>query len=115
MVQAAICRISAKPSVVADRLLSRRLRTNSGNLTASPNDFDANHNHNHAAPRKDYELVGLNHFGIVVDDLDAVKERLLELGIEPVYVLDGGMQAWVSGGNKVDTGPSPSRVRAEEE
>ena len=34
------------------------------------------------ATPKDYELVGLNHFGIVVDDLDAMKVRLAELGIE---------------------------------
>jgi catechol 2,3-dioxygenase-like lactoylglutathione lyase family enzyme len=31
----------------------------------------------------DYEHVGLNHFGFVVDDLDAFRNRLKELGVEP--------------------------------
>ena len=31
----------------------------------------------------DYEAVGLNHFGFVVDDLDAARELLVEMGIEP--------------------------------
>ncbi len=30
----------------------------------------------------DYEAVGFNHFGMVVDDLDAMKRRLGELGVE---------------------------------
>ena len=32
---------------------------------------------------KDYGQVGMNHFGFVVDDLDAMKERLLMLGVTP--------------------------------
>ncbi len=31
----------------------------------------------------DYSQVGINHFGFVVDDLDAVKKRLHEMGIDP--------------------------------
>ncbi|MFQ5414912.1 MAG: VOC family protein [Phycisphaerae bacterium] len=31
----------------------------------------------------DYDRVGLNHVGFVVDDLDAVKDRLAALGITP--------------------------------
>jgi catechol 2,3-dioxygenase-like lactoylglutathione lyase family enzyme len=31
--------------------------------------------------RLDYESVGLNHFGFVVDDLDAARDRLERLGI----------------------------------
>ena len=31
----------------------------------------------------DYGAVGLNHFGYVVDDLDAAKRRLAELGAQP--------------------------------
>lgn len=34
-------------------------------------------------PTVDYEAVGLNHFGFVVDDLDAARTRLLELGATP--------------------------------
>lgn len=34
-----------------------------------------------AEPRPDYGQVGLNHFGFVVDDLDAVKTRLGQLGV----------------------------------
>ena len=34
-------------------------------------------------PSLDYEAVGLNHFGFVVDDLDAARGRLAELGITP--------------------------------
>ena len=30
-----------------------------------------------------YDRVGLNHFGFVVDDLDAMKLRLASLGVEP--------------------------------
>ena len=30
----------------------------------------------------DYDRVGFNHFGIVVDDLEAMKRRLVERGIE---------------------------------
>ena len=30
----------------------------------------------------DYETVGFNHFGVVVDDLDATRARLAELGAE---------------------------------
>ena len=33
----------------------------------------------------DYERVGLNHFGIVVDDLDKYRERLSRLGVKPHY------------------------------
>jgi catechol 2,3-dioxygenase-like lactoylglutathione lyase family enzyme len=36
-----------------------------------------------ARPVDDYGAVGLNHFGLVVDDLDAVRERLRGLGFEP--------------------------------
>lgn len=32
---------------------------------------------------KDYGAVGLNHFGLVVDDLASVKERLASKGIDP--------------------------------
>ena len=31
--------------------------------------------------RSDYEAVGLNHFGFVVDDLDEARDRLVDLGI----------------------------------
>ena len=31
----------------------------------------------------DYESVGLNHFGFVVDDLDLARQRLAEQGAEP--------------------------------
>ena len=31
----------------------------------------------------DYDRVGLNHFGFVVDDLDESKKRLLALGASP--------------------------------
>ncbi len=34
-------------------------------------------------PPVDYEAVGLNHFGFVVDDLDAARERLVSLGVTP--------------------------------
>lgn len=34
-------------------------------------------------PVADYEAVGLNHFGFVVDDLDAARERLSSLGVQP--------------------------------
>ncbi len=34
-------------------------------------------------PRIDYEAVGLNHFGFVVDDLDAARDRLVSLGVTP--------------------------------
>lgn len=34
-------------------------------------------------PEPDYESVGLNHFGFVVDDLDAARERLAALGVAP--------------------------------
>ncbi|MCP3904999.1 MAG: VOC family protein [Planctomycetes bacterium] len=30
-----------------------------------------------------YDAVGLNHFGFVVDDLDAARDRLRDLGVEP--------------------------------
>ena len=30
----------------------------------------------------DYEAVGFNHFGVVVDDLDVMKQRLSALGVE---------------------------------
>ncbi len=29
------------------------------------------------------DVVGLNHFGFVVDDIEAVKARLIEIGVEP--------------------------------
>ena len=36
------------------------------------------------APARDYHrLLGMNHAGFVVDDLDAARERLLGLGVEP--------------------------------
>jgi 4-hydroxythreonine-4-phosphate dehydrogenase len=45
------------------------------------------------APRKSYDRVGFNHFGYVVDDLDALKERLATLKVkitEQQYVeIDG--------------------------
>ncbi len=36
----------------------------------------------------DYDAVGLNHFGFVVDSLDAAKRRLRELGVEPHHEAD---------------------------
>jgi catechol 2,3-dioxygenase-like lactoylglutathione lyase family enzyme len=36
----------------------------------------------------DYERVGFNHFGLVVDDLAAAKRRLQQLGIEPSMEAD---------------------------
>ncbi len=41
-----------------------------------------------AASVVDYERVGLNHFGFVVDDLDAARERLLALGATPHHEAD---------------------------
>ena len=35
-----------------------------------------------APTQKSYDLIGLNHFGLVVDDLDLIKVRLGELGVE---------------------------------
>ncbi len=37
---------------------------------------------------QDYGAVGLNHFGVVVDDLAASKKRLAELGITPTTEAD---------------------------
>ena len=37
----------------------------------------------HEKPANDYHVVGLNHFGYVVDDLAAAKSRLESCGIEP--------------------------------
>ena len=36
----------------------------------------------------DYERVGFNHFGVVVDDLAAAKQRLQKLGVEPSMEAD---------------------------
>lgn len=36
----------------------------------------------------DYEAVGFNHFGVVVDSLETMKRRLGELGVEPGDELD---------------------------
>ena len=33
----------------------------------------------------DYQRVGLNHFGMVVGDLDKYRERLSQLGVQPHY------------------------------
>lgn len=33
----------------------------------------------------DYQRVGLNHFGILVDDLDKYRERLSQMGVQPHY------------------------------
>jgi len=33
--------------------------------------------------RQDYAEVGINHFGFVVEDLEAAKSRLKALGVEP--------------------------------
>ncbi len=33
--------------------------------------------------KKDYTAVGMNHFGLVVDDLEEMKRRLASKGIEP--------------------------------
>ncbi len=33
------------------------------------------------APARDYSHVGMNHFGFVVEDMDAVKARLEEMGV----------------------------------
>ncbi|MDP6442716.1 MAG: VOC family protein [Pirellulaceae bacterium] len=32
---------------------------------------------------QDYETIGLNHYGFVVEDLEEVKRRLGEMGVEP--------------------------------
>lgn len=45
----------------------------------------------------------------------AMSKRLIELGIDSVHVLKGGIQAWVSAGNNVDTGQVEPQVRAKEE
>lgn len=37
---------------------------------------------------QDYTVPGINHFGFVVDDLDAAQARLRELGIEPTAIAD---------------------------
>ena len=34
-------------------------------------------------PRQAYDTVGLNHFGFVVDDLDATRAKLIELDLTP--------------------------------
>jgi catechol 2,3-dioxygenase-like lactoylglutathione lyase family enzyme len=44
--------------------------------------FEAPPSRNGRAPL-DYDAVGLNHFGFVVDDLAAMKQRLAELGVAP--------------------------------
>ncbi len=36
----------------------------------------------------DYGRVGINHFGYVVDDLDAMKKRLASLGVTPKAEMD---------------------------
>ena len=65
-----------------------RGETSDGKLAAHVGDdrsylalFEAR-DHTPPPPQKSYDLVGLNHFGFVIDDLDAVKLRLSELGIE---------------------------------
>lgn len=37
------------------------------------------------AAEPDYNRVGLNHFGIIVDDLGKYRDRLSRLGVEPHY------------------------------
>lgn len=40
----------------------------------------------HPGPAEvDYQRVGLNHFGVVVDDLEMYRERLARVGIRPHY------------------------------
>jgi catechol 2,3-dioxygenase-like lactoylglutathione lyase family enzyme len=43
-----------------------------------------------------YEHVGINHFGFVVDDLDATRARLVSLGVQPHYepVYDPGRRLY---------------------
>jgi catechol 2,3-dioxygenase-like lactoylglutathione lyase family enzyme len=41
-----------------------------------------------AGVRSDYESPGLNHFGFVVPDLDAARERLIALGATPHHEAD---------------------------
>jgi catechol 2,3-dioxygenase-like lactoylglutathione lyase family enzyme len=36
----------------------------------------------------DYAAVGLNHVGFVVDDLDAARDRLADLGVSPTHEAD---------------------------
>jgi catechol 2,3-dioxygenase-like lactoylglutathione lyase family enzyme len=38
--------------------------------------------------KADYEQLGLNHFGFVVDDLNEVKQRLAALNVEPTMEAD---------------------------
>lgn len=40
------------------------------------------------APAYDYGAVGVNHYGFVVDDLDAALARLRTLGVEPTATFD---------------------------
>ncbi len=41
-----------------------------------------------ARPKVDYNAVGLNHFGFVVDDLDAARSRLTNHGLTPHHEQD---------------------------
>jgi catechol 2,3-dioxygenase-like lactoylglutathione lyase family enzyme len=37
------------------------------------------------SPDSDYERVGINHFGFVVDDLDLARSRLTDAGVKPHF------------------------------
>ena len=50
--------------------------------------FQADRSHRPGRAESDYAAVGLNHFGFVVDDLAATKERLVKLGIQPHHEPD---------------------------
>lgn len=73
------------------RLLDLRLRwrrAGSDGVTAAAHVGDDRHylalfeaRPGSSRPQPDYESVGLNHFGFVVDDLDAARERLASLGV----------------------------------
>ena len=74
------------------RLLGLRLRWHraAGESTAAAHVGDDRHylamfqaRPDASRPPTDYESVGLNHFGFVVDDLDRARSRLQELGIIP--------------------------------
>ncbi len=50
--------------------------------------FEASDEHRDSKPDVDYQAPGMNHFGLVVDDLDAARERVEALGATVHYDVD---------------------------